>query len=67
MIKLNMLYKKFKATLKKVPRLIKCTQKTWLKPYINMNTDLRKAAENDFEKYLLKLMNHSVFDINQLF
>ena len=32
-----------------------------------MNTDLRKAAENDFEKYLLKLMNHSVFDINQLF
>ena len=56
-----------KQTLKKVLRVIKCTQKTWLKPYINMNTDLRKTAENDFKKYLPKLMNHSVFDINQLF
>ena len=32
-----------------------------------MNSDLRKTAENDFKKYLPKLMNHSVFDINQLF
>ena len=26
-----------------------------------MNTKLRKAARNDFEKYLFELMNNSVF------
>ena len=28
--------------LKKVHRLIQFNQKAWLKPYINMNTELRK-------------------------
>ena len=34
--------------LKRVHRVIKFNQKAWLKPYINMNTKLRKEAKNDF-------------------
>ena len=36
---------------KKVHRVIKLDQNTWLNPYIDMNTDIRKKAKNDFEKY----------------
>ena len=34
---------------KKVHRLIKFNLNAWLKPYIDINTDLRKKTNNDFE------------------
>ena len=47
--------------LKKVHGIIEFNQKAWLKPYIDMNTELRKLVKDDFEKDLFKLMNNAVF------
>ena len=47
--------------LKKVHNVIQFNQEAWLKECIDMNTELRKQAKNDFEKDFFKLMNNSVF------
>ena len=47
--------------LKKVQKVIQFNQEAWLKEYIDMNTELRKQARNDYEKDFFKLMNNSVF------
>ena len=47
--------------LKKVHKVIQFKQETWSKEYIDMNTELRKQARNDFDKDILTLMNNFVF------
>ena len=36
--------------LKQLHKEIQFSQKAWLKPYFDMNMELRKEANNDFEK-----------------
>ena len=47
--------------LTRVHRGIKFKESQWLEKYINLNTDLRTAAANEFEKDYFKLMNNLVF------
>ena len=41
--------------------MIKFNHSAWLKLYIDISTDLRKKAKNDFKKHLFKSMNNAVF------
>ena len=36
--------------MKEVHKVIKFNQNAWLKPYTDMNTDLRKKVKNDFKR-----------------
>ena len=51
-------------TLKKDNGVIKFNRKAWLKPYIDMNAELRKIAKYDFQKDLFK---YKIFFNNVVF
>ena len=45
----------------KLQNVVSCKQAKWMKPYMEANNELRRAAKNDFEKDFFELMNSSVF------
>ena len=47
--------------LTKIHRGIKFEESQWLEKYTALNTELRTAAADEFEKDFFKLMNNSVF------
>ena len=55
------LYMSLGMEIGKIHRIIRFEEREWMKKYIDLNTELRTKADNDFEKDFFKLMNNSVY------
>ncbi|PFX14621.1 hypothetical protein AWC38_SpisGene21206 [Stylophora pistillata] len=55
------LYKSLGIEIGKIHRIIRFDESPWMREYIDLNTELRAKADNDFEKDFHKLMNNSCF------
>lgn len=52
------LYMSLGMEIGKIHRIIRFEEREWMKKYIDLNTELRTKADNDFEKDFFKLMNN---------
>ena len=52
---------KRRLILENIHHVIEFDQSAWMKPYIDLSTQLRTQAKNNFKKDLFKLMNNAMF------
>ena len=55
------LYVKYGLIVTKIHRILSFTQRAWLKPWIELCNDQRRAARSDFESDLAKLQANATF------
>jgi len=55
------LYVKYGLVITKIHRILSLTQKAWLKPWIDLCNEQRRAAQSYFESDLAKLQANATF------